>query len=164
MRVDAANQVIEAAMARASALAESDAEGLFDLLHEEFRWTSHVGATYDRAQYIRRNTEGPTVWRSQSLLDPQVVVVGETAILSAEVDDVMLSNGDESERFRMPMTQVWFAHPVAGSALLVMLDPVCPNRPHMPHSLRRCGSTGCLPQLGSFVAPASERDDRFAQG
>ncbi len=106
-RVDAAKQVIEAAMARASALAEGDAEGLSALLHEEFRWTSHVGATFDRAQYIRRNTEGHTVWRSQSLLDPQVVVVGETAVLYAEVEDVVLAEGEESETFRMPMTQVW---------------------------------------------------------
>src|SRR3954453_16114116 len=107
MRVDAANQVIEAAMARASALAESDAEGLFDLLHEKVRWTSHVGATYDRAQYIRRNTEGPTVWRSQNLRAPQVAVVGETAILYADVEDLMLSNGDESARLRIPIAQVW---------------------------------------------------------
>jgi ketosteroid isomerase-like protein len=100
-------EVLAAAEARATALALGDAEGLSRLLHEEFRWTSHVGARFDRAQYIRRNTEGHTVWRSQSLVTPQVVVVGETAVLYVEVEDVVRSDGDEFEAFRMPVTQVW---------------------------------------------------------
>ena len=45
--------------------------------------------------------------RSQDLRDPEVVVVGATAILWAEVSDVVLSDGDDFETFRMPMTQVW---------------------------------------------------------
>jgi hypothetical protein len=75
-------------------------------LHEDFKWTAHVGETYDRAEYVRRNTEGHTVWRSQHLLNPQVVIVGETAVLHAQVNDVVLT-GDDAETFRMPMTQVW---------------------------------------------------------
>lgn len=102
----AAQQVIRAAEARASALAEGDAERLSDLLHEDFRWTSHSGEIYSRQEYIRRNTEGTTVWRSQKLGTPEVVVVGETAVLHAEVTDVVKS-GDDFEPFRMPMTQVW---------------------------------------------------------
>ena len=100
-------QVIQAAEARASALADGDADRLSELLHEDFRWTSHVGETYDRAEYIRRNTQGHTTWRSQTLLEPEVVIFGETAVLYAEVTDVVLAGGDESETFRMPMTQVW---------------------------------------------------------
>lgn len=107
MCVNVAEQVIKAAQARASALADGDAERLSDLLHESFRWTSHVGETYDRAEYIRRNTEGHTVWQSQDLRNPQVVVVGATAILYAEVSDAVLSDGDDVETFGMPMTQVW---------------------------------------------------------
>lgn len=105
--VNAAQEVLAAAEARALALADGDAARLTDLLHEDFRWTAHVGDTYDREEYIRRNTEGHTNWRSQTLVNPDVVVVGETAVLYAEVHDVVLSRTDESETFRMPMTQVW---------------------------------------------------------
>ena len=105
--MSAATQVIQAAEARAAALADGDAERLSELLHEDFRWTAHVGETYDRAQYIRRNTGGHTVWRSQTLLDPEVIVVGETAVLYAEVTDVVLAGEDDSATYRMPVTQVW---------------------------------------------------------
>ena len=104
--MDAAEQVIRAAESRAAALADADAERLSGLLHEEFRWTAHVGETYSRQEYVRRNTGGDTVWRSQDLSGADVVVVGDTAVLHAEVTDVVRS-GDGSETFRMPMTQVW---------------------------------------------------------
>ena len=105
--MDVAEQVIRAAEARASALAEADSETLLRLLHENFRWTSHRGETYDRAEYIRCNTQGVTVWRSQQLRGIDVVVVGDTAVLYAEVIDVVLGDDDEPTTFRMPMTQVW---------------------------------------------------------
>lgn len=53
------------------------------------------------------NTEGGTAWRSQDLSSPQVVVVGDTAVLYAEVTDEVQVENDETEIFRMPMTQVW---------------------------------------------------------
>ena len=102
-----ASQVIQAAEARAAALADGDAARLSELLHEEFRWTTHVGERYDRTEYVRRNTEGQTVWRSQELLDPEVVVVDTTAVLHAEVQDVVTTRSGASETFHMPMTQVW---------------------------------------------------------
>ena len=105
--MDAAEQVISAAEERASALALGDAERLSGLLHADFKWTTHLGDTYGRSEYIHRNTEGPTAWRSQELGSPEVVVVGGTAVLYAEVTDVVLSDDGESETFRMPMTQVW---------------------------------------------------------
>jgi hypothetical protein len=94
MVTTAEQEVLAAAELRAAALAGGDAARLTDLLHEDFRWTAHVGKTYDRAEYIRRNTEGHTVWRSQTLIDPEVVVVGEAAVLYAEVRDVVRSDGD----------------------------------------------------------------------
>lgn len=103
----AKQEVISAAEERASALAAGDAERLTALLHHDFRWTSHAGDTFSRAEYIRRNTEGDTVWRSQRLTDAEVVVVGDTAVLYAEATDVVLSANDEAQTFRMPMTQVW---------------------------------------------------------
>ena len=107
MGVSAEEEVLAAAESRALALAAGDAERLSDLLHEDFRWTAHVGDTYDRWEYIRRNTEGHTVWRSQTLVNPEVVVVGETAVLFAQVHDEVRSDKDASEEFRMPMAQVW---------------------------------------------------------
>ena len=105
--LDLRQEVIKAAEARAAALADADAERLSRLLHENFRWTSHVGETYSREEYIRRNTGGPTAWRSQHLTDPDVVVVGRTAVLFTEVIDVIDAAAGGSETFRMPMTQVW---------------------------------------------------------
>ena len=100
-------EVIEAALARATALAEADASRLLALLHHDFRWTSHLGETFNRDAYVVRNTEDRTVWRSQHLKDAEVVVVGDTAVLYAEVIDTVRSGADGVEMFRMPMTQVW---------------------------------------------------------
>lgn len=105
--MDDAQEVIAAARARAAALADGDGERLSALLHEDFKWTTHRGETYSRDEYVRRNTEGPTDWRSQDLDKTEVVVVGDTAVLYAEVTDVVVSAEGEFETFRMPMTQVW---------------------------------------------------------
>lgn len=105
--VDAKQQVLEAAEERASALAAGDARRLSAVLHDDFRWTSHLGDTFNRSDYIRRNTHGETTWRSQELSRVEVVVVGETAVLYAEVIDVVLDDAAQPDTFRMPMTQVW---------------------------------------------------------
>jgi hypothetical protein len=104
--MDAAQEVLSAAEERASALAEGDTGRLTGLLHEQFKWTTHLGETYDRTEYIRRNTQGHTVWRSQDLTSAEVVVVADTAVLYAETTDVVLPD-EEPVTFRMPMTQVW---------------------------------------------------------
>ena len=100
-------EVMAAAEQRAAALVAGDAERISTLLHADFRWRSHMGHSYSRAEYIRRNTEGGTIWRSQQLTDVEVVVVGDTAVLYADVTDVVLSEDGEDETLRMPMTQVW---------------------------------------------------------
>jgi hypothetical protein len=100
-------EVMSAAEARAAALVAGDAERLSTLLHEAFRWTSHVGETCSRSEYIRRNTEGGTVWRSQQLTNTEIVVIGDTAVLYTDTTDVVLAGHDKTETFRMPMTQVW---------------------------------------------------------
>lgn len=101
------DQVLEAAQARATALANGDAVALNDLLDERFRWTTHLGEVLDRTEYVTRNTGGHTAWRSQGLSNPRVVVVGDTAVLHAVVTDVVLSGDTKAEEFQMPMTQVW---------------------------------------------------------
>lgn len=104
--VDAVSEVVEAAQARAVALATRDRDALIELLHPAFRWTSHTGQVFSRDAYIERNTSGTLVWRSQDLSDVQVSVVGETAVLLAEVRDVVENDG-HPETLRMPVTQVW---------------------------------------------------------
>ncbi|RYU09965.1 nuclear transport factor 2 family protein [Nocardioides iriomotensis] len=99
--------VLAAARARADALAAGDAAALTGLLHEDFRWTAHTGATFDREEYVRRNTDGTTVWRSQDLADADIAVVGDTAVVRAEVTDVVEGGDGGSATFRMPMTQTW---------------------------------------------------------
>jgi ketosteroid isomerase-like protein len=105
--VDDAAQVVAPARHRASALADGDTERLTTLLHAEFHWTSHVGERFDRTEYVRRNTQGDTVWRSQELTATEVVVVGDTAVLTTTVTDVVLTETGEAATFRMPVTQVW---------------------------------------------------------
>jgi ketosteroid isomerase-like protein len=104
--VDVRDEIVAAAQSRAAALVAADTDQLNALLHEDFRWTSHRGETYRRDEYIRHNTDGRTLWRSQEMTDTDVVVVGDTAVLYAEVVDVVAS-GEEPQAFAMPMTQVW---------------------------------------------------------
>lgn len=106
-RMDRSSEVVAAARARAQALAAGDAERLTGLLHPAFRWTTHTGATYGREAYVLRNTDGTTIWRAQTLEDPHVVIVGDTAVLRAEVVDVVTAPDGGDQPFRMPMTQVW---------------------------------------------------------
>ena len=106
-------RVLDAATRRADALARGDAAELTSLLHEGFRWTTHVGQTFDRDEYVRRNTQRDsndsgdrTVWRSQRLEHVGVVVVGTTAVLHAEVTDEVVGPDGGTSTFTMPMTQV----------------------------------------------------------
>ncbi len=127
--VDDVEQVVAAARARADALAAGDAVRLTALLHPDFRWTSHVGETFDRTEYVRRNTEGHTVWRSQELTGIEVDVVGDTAVLRAQVTDVVVSEDGEPEAFTMPMTQVWVREGQAWRCLAGHAGPRLPPQP-----------------------------------
>lgn len=97
--------VLARAEQRATALATADAAGLRALLHPDFRWTTHVGEVLDRETYIDANTTGRTVWHAQTLVDPEVVVVGDAAVLRCTVVDAV--GAQAVETYRMPMTQVW---------------------------------------------------------
>lgn len=98
--------VIAAAKRRADALSAADADLLKDLLHPQFVWTSHKGETFDRESYVSNNTGGELRWRCQHLVDPQVQVTANVAILRATVNDEVELD-DQVAQFRMPMTQVW---------------------------------------------------------
>lgn len=105
-RVNAATDVLAAAQARAEALAAGDATTLTELLHADFRWTSHTGGDFDRAAYIEANTGGRTTWRRQDLGEPEVLVVAGAAVLRTVVTDI-IATGSGPEAYRMPMTQFW---------------------------------------------------------
>jgi hypothetical protein len=97
---------LQAAQSRAEALAGGDPDRLRAFLHESLRWTAHTGEEFDLDSYVPSNTGGRTVWRRQRRVDPEVTVVADTAVLRCTVVDEV-ETADESEVFRMPMTQVW---------------------------------------------------------
>jgi ketosteroid isomerase-like protein len=104
--MDVSDEVLSAVHARADALAAGDAGALGRLLHEDFRWVTHTGDWFTREAYIDRNTSGAVRWLSQELTDVSVAVVGDTAVVVAEVVDAIEGN-EGPETFRMPVTQVW---------------------------------------------------------
>jgi ketosteroid isomerase-like protein len=75
-------------------------------MHRNLRWTTHVGAVLDRDAYIAGNTDGSLVSREQRLEQPEVSVVGDTAILTAVVVDEVERDG-ERQTFRLRLTQTW---------------------------------------------------------
>lgn len=98
--------MLAAAEARAAALAAGDADALSRLLHPEFGWTSHRGDRYGRDEYVRANTGGEAHWSAQDLSAVEIVVVGDTAVLTCTVTDEV-DTGNGSELYTMPMTQTW---------------------------------------------------------
>lgn len=104
--VDPVDEVLAAARYRAVVLAAGEADELRRLLHPDFSWTSHRGERFSRDAYLAANTGGTTRWLAQSLEDAQVAVVGDTAVLTCVVCDVVDHGGGEAT-FRMPMTQLW---------------------------------------------------------
>ena len=101
-----AHDVLSAAERRAAALVGGDEAALRELLHPAFTWTSHRGDRFDRDAYLRSNRSGHTRWRSQSLTEPAVTVVGNAAVIVCRVVDE-LDLGEGVTSFSMPMTQLW---------------------------------------------------------
>jgi len=91
---------------RAAALASGVAAELEAVLHPGFRWTSHRGEMFDRAEYVRSNTAGRLVWRQQLVESSEVVVAGDTGVVAAVVTDLVSLDG-EPRTFRMLVTQTW---------------------------------------------------------
>jgi hypothetical protein len=103
------DDVLAAVRGRAKALAAGDPDGLARWLHEQFTWTSHRGEVFDRAGYVRANTQ-QLRWRSQTVEDPQVTIVGGTAVVVGAVRDVVEREG-ETSAFVMRITQTWVLGP-----------------------------------------------------
>jgi hypothetical protein len=103
--VNLADDVLTVAELRAGALVAGEPDRLRRLLHPEFRWTSHRGERLDREGYVRANTRDVR-WVKQRLEDPEVTVVGDTAIVLCTAHDTLVRDGVE-QTFRMPVTMVW---------------------------------------------------------
>lgn len=99
------DDVLAAVRGRAEALASGDPVRLARWLHEGFVWTSHRGEVLDRAAYVEANTVRLR-WLSQELLDPHVVVAGDTAVVAGAVRDVVERDG-RPLTFTMRVTQTW---------------------------------------------------------
>jgi hypothetical protein len=97
--------VLAAARERAAALARGkDPVALRRLLHPRFVWTTHAGVRMDLDAYLSGG--GGSRWLGQTLVDPVVTVVGDTAVLVCVVVDEV-DRGRGPETYRMPMTQTW---------------------------------------------------------
>lgn len=99
-------QVLAAARLRAQALVDGDSNRLTQLMHPDLRWTTFRGELLDRDTYVRGNTDGSLRWIAQTLEDPDVVAVGDTAVLVAVVTDTVERDG-AARTFRLRLTQTW---------------------------------------------------------
>jgi hypothetical protein len=79
--------VLEASARRSAALVARDPDALRALLHPDLRWTLPSGEVRQRERYIAGNTAGELVWRDQTKSEVDVVIVGDTAVLTALVHD-----------------------------------------------------------------------------
>ena len=118
------NDVLTAARRRAEALSSGDPEELRRWLHEGFVWTSHRGEVFDRAAYVEANAHRLR-WVSQELVDPQVTVVGDTAIVVAAVRDVVERDGGPVT-FTMRVTQTWIRSADGWQCLAGHAGPLTP--------------------------------------
>jgi len=104
--VTAADAVLAAAQRRSTALVARDAQALRALHHPDLRMTTHRGDVRDRTAYIAGNTEGDLVWREQHLVEHDIVVHGDTAVLTGIVHDAFEHAGEPGAH-DMRLTLVW---------------------------------------------------------
>jgi ketosteroid isomerase-like protein len=98
--------VLAAARRRSAALVARDAGALRALHHPDFRFTTPRGDVRGRDAYIAGNTEGDLVWRDQHLVEHDIVVAGDTAVLTGVVHDEFERAG-EAGAHDMRITLVW---------------------------------------------------------
>jgi hypothetical protein len=75
-------------------------------MHPDLQWTTYKGDVLSRDQYIAGNTGGVLTWRSQRLEGTRIVVVGDTAVLTALVTDEVRRDGQD-QSFTLRLTQTW---------------------------------------------------------
>jgi RimJ/RimL family protein N-acetyltransferase len=99
------DDVLAAVRDRADALVAGDAERLTAVLHERFVWTSQRGVVFNRASHLAA-TIGDLTWLAQDLTAVRVIVVGDLAVVTAMVHDVVDRDGAR-RRSSMRVTQTW---------------------------------------------------------
>jgi hypothetical protein len=114
------DQVTEAAMRRAAALAAGDEAALRLLMHPGLQWTTYRGEVLGYEDYIVGNTRRNLLWRSQRLADIKVTVAGDAAVLTAAVADEVSQDGRD-RALHLRLTLMWVRTPegwrcVAGHA------------------------------------------------
>jgi aminoglycoside phosphotransferase (APT) family kinase protein len=112
----AGEEVTEAALRRAAALAAGDVAALRQLMHPGLQWTTYRGEVLGYEDYIAGNTRGSLRWRAQRLEDIAVVVADDTAVLTAAVTDEVCVDGRERS-FRLRLTQTWVRTPAGWRCL-----------------------------------------------
>ena len=75
-------------------------------MHPNLQWTTYKGDVLSYEDYIAGSIHGTLVWRAQRLEDVQVVVLGDTAVLTASVFDEV-SQGGSDQTFKLRLTQTW---------------------------------------------------------
>jgi hypothetical protein len=116
-------EILEAAERRSRALVARDAEALRALHHPRLRWTTHRGEVKGRDAYVDGNTNAEPVWRAQRLEQPEVVLAGETAVLTAVVYDE-LERAGASGAHRMCLTLTWIREAAGWVVLAGHAGPV----------------------------------------
>jgi hypothetical protein len=101
-----AAEILAAAERRSAALVARDPAALRALHHPQLRWTTHRGEVRNLDAYVRGNTEGDLVWRAQRLSEADVVIVGDTAVLTALVHDEYERAGEPGAH-AMRLTLTW---------------------------------------------------------
>lgn len=99
-------EVLQAVRQRADALVAADVAALRSLLHPDLRWTTFRGDVLNRGDYIAGNTDGRVRWCGQTLLSPDVVLAGDTAVVTATVLDEVEHDG-HAESFSLRLTMTW---------------------------------------------------------
>jgi uncharacterized protein (TIGR02246 family) len=100
-------EVRDAARQRADALAAGDEGALRQLMHPDLLWTTFRGEVLGYEEYIAGNTDGSLHWRGQRLDDVRVAVAGDSAVLTALVqDDVRRDGRDRTFTLRLTLTWV----------------------------------------------------------
>ena len=115
-RSPAEEEVAAAALRRAAALGAGDEAALRLLMHPGLQWTTFRGEVLGYEDYIAGNTRGTLRWRAQRLEGITVVVVGDTAVLTATVTDEVSVEGRE-QAFRLRLTQTWVSTPAGWRCL-----------------------------------------------
>jgi ketosteroid isomerase-like protein len=109
--------ILAATERRSAALVARDAEALRALHHPDLRFTTPRGDVKDLEAYIAGNTQGERVWLGQRFLEVDVVIAGDTAIVTGVVRDEYEHAG-EAATHDVQVTFTWISDDAHGWRVL----------------------------------------------